>query len=471
MREKIKKMLYQQKRRPAKRLAHRRHWSLILVPPQGGKNTSLLLNTKVLSALTIIAVVATLYFQISSGILASFEKQLTKYKEITTQHKKQEVTLESFKKDIEVLKKRITSLKSKDREIRKLLSLKPPILSNQGKYRYRFIKTRSLKNGTIGTLIINNKTILKLHSLPDDSINGYTRVQKLANNIIEILDSHGDFDESVIKIDYKNNCHIYVNNVEILKATERDLKKTGQNQLALAEKWQEKITEAVSSIMNLNSRNKLSRWFFGNSYAMGDVNQLSSRASLPRGLYKDSIQNNPNLLSMTESIEYIRKEISDRDNSLNNLKESVYVHVNRFNATPSRFPSYGRRVSSGFGWRRHPILRRLRFHTGVDLPGQYGDPIFASAEGEVNFSGWKAGYGRTVKIDHGYNLETLYGHCSKLLVRNGQKISKGQMIARVGKTGMASGSHVHYEIRRFNNPINPRGYLNLNIFTASKFWK
>src|SRR5207245_1044862 len=96
-----------------------------------------------------------------------------------------------------------------------------------------------------------------------------------------------------------------------------------------------------------------------------------------------------------------------------------------------------------------------RMHTGVDIGAGYGSPIYAAASGEVIFAGYMRGYGNTVIIDHGGGVSTLYGHCSALLVHEGQGVSKGENIARVGSTGMATGPHLHWEVRRNGTPVNP----------------
>lgn len=112
-------------------------------------------------------------------------------------------------------------------------------------------------------------------------------------------------------------------------------------------------------------------------------------------------------------------------------------------------------ITSGFGMRYHPILHRARMHTGVDIGAGYGEPIRAAAAGEVVMAGYMRGYGYVVIIDHGGGVSTLYGHCSELLVSEGQQVRQGQVIARVGSTGLATGPHLHFEVRRNGVPVNP----------------
>jgi murein DD-endopeptidase MepM/ murein hydrolase activator NlpD len=94
-------------------------------------------------------------------------------------------------------------------------------------------------------------------------------------------------------------------------------------------------------------------------------------------------------------------------------------------------------------------------HTGVDIGAGYGSSIRAAADGEVIFAGHKGGYGNCVIVDHGGGVATLYAHCSSMLVSDGQEVKQGQTIARVGSTGMATGPHLHFEVRRNGTPVNP----------------
>ncbi len=114
---------------------------------------------------------------------------------------------------------------------------------------------------------------------------------------------------------------------------------------------------------------------------------------------------------------------------------------------------------SGFGMRRHPILGIMRAHSGVDMGAPGGTPIHAAGSGRVVYSGWKRGYGYTVTIDHGSGLATLYAHCSSLLVTVGETVSRGQVIARVGSTGLSTGNHLHFEVRINGDPVDPVPYL------------
>ncbi|HVF10204.1 MAG TPA: peptidoglycan DD-metalloendopeptidase family protein [Abditibacteriaceae bacterium] len=117
------------------------------------------------------------------------------------------------------------------------------------------------------------------------------------------------------------------------------------------------------------------------------------------------------------------------------------------------------RINSRYGMRFHPILRRRKMHTGDDLAARYGAPIKAAHNGRVLWSGWKKAYGNTIIIDNGRGVTTLYGHASKLSVKPGQPIKRGEYIGNVGSTGWSTGPHLHFEVRKNGKPIDPTPYL------------
>jgi murein DD-endopeptidase MepM/ murein hydrolase activator NlpD len=112
-------------------------------------------------------------------------------------------------------------------------------------------------------------------------------------------------------------------------------------------------------------------------------------------------------------------------------------------------------ITSPFGWRYHPILHIWRMHTGVDLEAWTGDPVHAAASGTVVYAGWEGGYGLLVVIDHHNGYSTAYGHNSKLYVSVGENVTAGETISAVGMTGIATGPHVHFEVRHYGVPVNP----------------
>jgi murein DD-endopeptidase MepM/ murein hydrolase activator NlpD len=123
-----------------------------------------------------------------------------------------------------------------------------------------------------------------------------------------------------------------------------------------------------------------------------------------------------------------------------------------------QFPAEGR-ISSKFGMRVHPISKKKKMHKGLDIAAPKGTPIYPISNGIVSFSGVQSGYGNIVIINHGNGLTSRYAHCHKRHVQEGEKVQQNDMIATVGKTGTATGNHLHLEIRKDNSPLDPLSYL------------
>ncbi len=129
------------------------------------------------------------------------------------------------------------------------------------------------------------------------------------------------------------------------------------------------------------------------------------------------------------------------------------------NTTPSIWPIKGR-LSSSFGRRIDPFLGRGAFHAGIDLSAGSGTPVVATADGTVKEAGWSGGYGKAVEISHGDNgLSTLYAHLTEIYATPGQVVRRGEVIGRCGSTGRSTSSHLHYEVRHHNTPLNPYKFL------------
>ncbi len=144
---------------------------------------------------------------------------------------------------------------------------------------------------------------------------------------------------------------------------------------------------------------------------------------------------------------------------LDELQEFVLSRAKILENTPMLWPTEGW-ISSRFGYRQDPMGGRGRsFHGGIDIAAWTGTPVRATANGTVRFSGTKTGYGKTVVLDHKFGFKTLYAHLNDRLVRNGQKVDKGDIIGRVGQTGYATGSHLHYEVMINDQKVNPKPYL------------
>lgn len=145
--------------------------------------------------------------------------------------------------------------------------------------------------------------------------------------------------------------------------------------------------------------------------------------------------------------------------SISEAYDSLSSHQARLAALPSIMPTHGWLTSAFTQERVHPVLHLARPHEGIDVTAQMGAEILAPAAGIVTEVKWVDGYGNMLTIDHGYGLVTRYAHCSKILVARGTRVKRGQTIAQVGNTGLATGPHLHYEVWVNGRAVNPMRYV------------
>lgn len=170
--------------------------------------------------------------------------------------------------------------------------------------------------------------------------------------------------------------------------------------------------------------------------------------------HRGSVDREQALLELSK----LEEQIPDREESLKELKDAVIARSERLACTPSIWPVRGT-ITSSFGYRRSPFGSRREFHDGLDIAAPYGTKIAATADGVVTFTGYVAGYGYTVRINHGYGFETSYCHNSKILVKPGQQVKRGQAIAHVGNSGRSTGPHLHYMVKQNGVLKNPREFI------------
>jgi murein DD-endopeptidase MepM/ murein hydrolase activator NlpD len=161
---------------------------------------------------------------------------------------------------------------------------------------------------------------------------------------------------------------------------------------------------------------------------------------------------------MTQSFARLDEAASTEAQSLQNLIQHLENQQARLAATPSIVPTRGW-VTSSYGYRASPFTGNREFHHGIDIAGRMGTPILAPADGVVRFAGKRRGLGKTLKITHGYGMETIYGHLAEIDVKAGEKVRRGQVIAKMGNTGRSTGPHLHYQVEVSGKPVNPSNYM------------
>lgn len=161
---------------------------------------------------------------------------------------------------------------------------------------------------------------------------------------------------------------------------------------------------------------------------------------------------------LKDNLDELINENSNQTKDISGLAQ-IEDKLKKYTATiPTLWPAKGR-LSSQYGEREDPFNYSERFHAGIDIAADWGSDILAAADGTVITSGTMPGYGKAVVVSHGHGLTTLYGHISAAVAKEGQKIKKGQLVARVGSTGRSTGPHLHFEVRINGTPVDPLKYL------------
>lgn len=177
-----------------------------------------------------------------------------------------------------------------------------------------------------------------------------------------------------------------------------------------------------------------------------------------------SSQAHPHVMadSVDDSLSALESDLQRLEHTLTSIDQIALQRNLSYMAFPSRVPVFDSRIGSRFGNRSDPFNHRLAFHSGLDFPAPIGTPIRASAGGRVVFAGWRSDYGNQVQIDHGNGLLTRYSHASKLTVSVGDVVTPGQVVAMVGSTGRSTGPHLHFEVLKDGEFVDPESYLNLS---------
>ena len=232
------------------------------------------------------------------------------------------------------------------------------------------------------------------------------------------------------KLDYENNLRVYA----------------------------DQMGELYSRIMHIDSQTERLQQILKKQIVGKDkVPKLNEKKK--KSAVENSKNNNSSSYELKKEITRLMAKIEVRE-ELYNTMESILLKQSVLKDTlPSLKPVNIPCCSSRYGWRNDPILGIRKFHEGVDFSAAHGEQIIATASGIVIEARRGVHYGKYIKIKHGGGLETRYAHASKLLVKTGDIVSKGEVIALVGNTGRSTGPHLHYEIRFNGNSLDPRKYL------------
>lgn len=203
-----------------------------------------------------------------------------------------------------------------------------------------------------------------------------------------------------------------------------------------------------------------------------DINKESSLNGIGGPQYSESLK----LRNIIENIDYSKLDEKEIINAYDNIKNEsqqlltnynellnyITTKLNHQKSLPSDWPVIGN-ITSPYGYRIHPFTLSYDFHSGVDIANKPGSDIHVTADGVVRYTGWAMGYGLCVIVDHGFGYSTLYGHLSQSLVKDGEVVKRGEVIAKLGSTGTSTGPHLHYEVWEYGSTKNPSKFLHNTI--------
>ncbi|MHB8335936.1 MAG: M23 family metallopeptidase [Ignavibacteriaceae bacterium] len=171
------------------------------------------------------------------------------------------------------------------------------------------------------------------------------------------------------------------------------------------------------------------------------------------------------LNSLLNFVDLVSRKVAFEKEQYSEISNQLKLNQKLFLAIPAIKPCDGE-IGDGFGMRFHPILHIERMHDGIDFVASDGTPVYATGDGTIEFVGYRGGFGLAVEIDHGFGYETIYAHLSESDVKEGQKVVRGEMIAKIGDTGLSTGSHLHYEVHHDGVILNPADFFfgNLGFF-------
>ena len=251
------------------------------------------------------------------------------------------------------------------------------------------------------------------------------------------------------------------NSVSNLRTSHHALEVENANYRAATEALAGQITSLQQAIVTLGDRSELDPNLARAMNRLPAIVKARAMGGTPAGspLKAQEQENNyaktlSALASPDDTFGLLRTLLDGLQNRLNVVARDVEKRNALAAATPSMWPSYGW-LSSGMGPRRDPITGGADYHSGLDIAGDRGEPVYATAAGTVGHVGWQGAYGNLIVIDHDFGLETRYGHLLKFFVKPGAKVQRGDVIAQVGATGRATGYHLHYEVVANGRLINP----------------
>ena len=223
-----------------------------------------------------------------------------------------------------------------------------------------------------------------------------------------------------------------------------------------------RLKELDDKMIIIEEKDRAIRTYAGMPEIDSDIKKLGTGGHLMQSnILSDNLAPaiNKELIALELDIEEISRNVNLELDSYGSIYEKVKEDLNRISKIPSIRPVKGGFLNSSFGYRKDPIDNEMRFHQGQDITVKSGTPIYAPADGMVKRAYYAGGFGNHIKLDHGNGYTTLFAHLSKIKVKHGQKVNRGDVIGLTGNTGRSTAPHLHYEIHHYGESRNPLDYF------------
>tara|TARA_Y100000768_G_scaffold387342_1_gene378320 strand:- start:839 stop:1747 length:909 start_codon:yes stop_codon:yes gene_type:complete len=225
---------------------------------------------------------------------------------------------------------------------------------------------------------------------------------------------------------------------------------------------QKKLQEIDNKVLFIEEKDKAVRNYAGMPEIDSDIRKLGTGGyGIKSNILSDNLAPmiNEELIALQLDIEKISRNVNLEIESYEAIYDKVKKDINRISKIPSIRPVKEGYLNSSFGYRKDPIDNVTRFHQGQDITVKSGTPIYSPADGVVKRAYYAGGFGNHIKLDHGNGYTTLFAHLSKIKVKHGQKVSRGEVIGLTGNTGRSTAPHLHYEIHHYGESKNPLDYF------------
>lgn len=247
--------------------------------------------------------------------------------------------------------------------------------------------------------------------------------------------------------------------------TESNLKKENSELKATYGVLEKRMEQAMKILARIQERDDNFYRVTMQMEPLGSTQRLAGLDNETRFNELQKLTDSGLLTRLTQGMDLMERQLFTQMLSFDQLKESLGKQKDKLSHIPAIMPIHVNdyTMSSGYGYRRDPIYGSSKFHEGLDFAANTGTPVFATGDGIVELARRQAGYGNCIDLNHSYNYMSRYAHLSRLLVKEGEKVKRGQMIGLVGSTGKSTGPHLHYEVRFKGEPQNPVNYYFLDL--------